>query len=179
MRVVPNMAGFCSSLMSRCPGMLLTYLTNYFGMVSAVSLLLSHSTCAVISIVRSLYFRMLWTSSLIAFPSPESTTSINIQYIVLFVLYYQGLRCPVSCWECSVSLHFNIIIQVITFTQGIYNCIPETNHVSREYSVAAVLYLQFVLHVMLFRPWNMFCTFTLTISAVCVQCTIWLFFSVP
>ena len=29
--------------------------------------------------------------------------------------------------------------------QGIYNYIPETNHVSREYSVAAVLYLQFVL----------------------------------
>jgi hypothetical protein len=36
--------------------------------------------------------------------------------------------------------------------QGIYNYIPETNHVSRVYSVAAVLYLQFVLHVMLFRP---------------------------
>ena len=32
------------------------------------------------------------------------------------------------------------------------NYIPETNHVSRGYSIAAVLYLQFVLHVMLFRP---------------------------
>jgi hypothetical protein len=42
--------------------------------------------------------------------------------------------------------------------QGIYNYIPETNHVSRVYSVAAVMYLQFVLHVMLFRPWSMFCT---------------------
>jgi uncharacterized membrane protein YesL len=31
--------------------------------------------------------------------------------------------------------------------QGIYNYIRETNHVSRAYSVAAVLYLQFVLHV--------------------------------
>ena len=30
--------------------------------------------------------------------------------------------------------------------------VPETNHVSRVYSVAAVLYLQFVLHVMFFRP---------------------------
>jgi len=38
------------------------------------------------------------------------------------------------------------------FMQGIYNYIPETNHVSRVYSVAAVLYLQFVPHVMLFRP---------------------------
>jgi hypothetical protein len=35
---------------------------------------------------------------------------------------------------------------------GIYNYIPETNHVSRVYSVVAVLRLQFVLHVMLFRP---------------------------
>jgi len=32
--------------------------------------------------------------------------------------------------------------------QCIYNYIPEPNRVSRVYSVAAVLYLQFVLHVM-------------------------------
>jgi hypothetical protein len=36
--------------------------------------------------------------------------------------------------------------------QRIYNCIPETNRVSRVCNVAAVLYIQFVLHVMLFRP---------------------------
>ena len=44
-----------------------------------------------------------------------------------------------------------IIILVITFMHGIYNYIPETNHASVVYIVAAVLYLQFVLHVMLFR----------------------------
>ena len=44
------------------------------------------------------------------------------------------------------------------------------------YSAAAVLHLQFVLLVMLFRPCNMFCTFTLPLSAVCVQCPVWLFF---
>jgi hypothetical protein len=36
--------------------------------------------------------------------------------------------------------------------QGIYKYIPETNHVYRVYRVAAVLYLQFVPQVMLFRP---------------------------
>ena len=35
-----------------------------------------------------------------------------------------------------------IIIFVITFMQGIYYYIPETNHVSRVHSVAAVLYIQ-------------------------------------
>ena len=45
-----------------------------------------------------------------------------------------------------------IIILVITFKHGIYNYMSETNHVPRVYtsSVAAVLYLQFALHVMLF-----------------------------
>jgi hypothetical protein len=43
-----------------------------------------------------------------------------------------------------------IIIILITFMQGIYNYIPETNHVSRVYIVAAVLHLPFVLHVMVF-----------------------------
>jgi hypothetical protein len=62
---------------------------------------------------------------------------------------------------------------VITFMQRIYSYIPVTNQVYRVYSVAAVLYWQFVLHVMLLRKWNtrMFCTFALAFS---VQCPIWL-----
>ena len=41
---------------------------------------------------------------------------------------------------------------LLSLLQCIYNYIPETNHVSRVYNVAAVRYLQFVLNVMLFRP---------------------------
>jgi succinate dehydrogenase hydrophobic anchor subunit len=41
---------------------------------------------------------------------------------------------------------------VLTFMRGTYSYIPETNHVSRVSSVAAVLYLQFMLHVMSFHP---------------------------
>ena len=59
---------------------------------------------------------------------------------------------------------------------GIYDYIPEANHVSRVYNFAAVLNLQFVLHVVLFLLWNMFCTFILALSIVCVQCPIQLFF---
>jgi len=45
-----------------------------------------------------------------------------------------------------------IIITTTTFMLGIYNYIPQTNQVSRVYnSVAAVTYLQFVIHVMLFH----------------------------
>ena len=50
-----------------------------------------------------------------------------------------------------------IIIIAMTYMQGIYNYIPETNHVSRVHNVAAVLHLQSVLHVMLFRSRNMLC----------------------
>ena len=58
---------------------------------------------------------------------------------------------------------------------GIYTYARETNYVSNVNSVAVVLYLQFVLHVMLLRQCNMFCTVTLTVPAVCVQCPLWLF----
>jgi hypothetical protein len=37
-----------------------------------------------------------------------------------------------------ISITTTTII-IISFMQGIYTYIPETNHVSREYSVAAIL----------------------------------------
>jgi hypothetical protein len=74
----------------------------------------------------------------------------------------------------SVMLKMVIIITilVIAFMQDIYNYIPKTNHVSRVYSVAAVLYLQFVLHVMLICMLNMFYTFTLLLSIIIIILTI-------
>jgi mevalonate kinase len=46
-----------------------------------------------------------------------------------------------------------VIMFIIKITGGggggsIYNCIPETNHVSRVYTTDAVLQLQFMVHVM-------------------------------
>jgi hypothetical protein len=42
-------------------------------------------------------------------------------------------------------------VVIITFMQGVCSYIPETNRVSMIYSVAAILYLQSVLHVTLFH----------------------------
>ena len=69
-----------------------------------VSLWLSHSTRAVISIVRSLYFRMFWASFLITFLSPESSASINIHYMFLFFCVIMDyVWYPVSFWDCSAA----------------------------------------------------------------------------
>ena len=42
-----------------------------------------------------------------------------------------------------------IIIIIISFMQGIYTCIPETNHVAREYSVSPILSLLFMVSISL------------------------------
>jgi len=62
-----------------------------------------------------------------------------------------------------------IIVLVTTFMQGIYNYSPVTNHFCRIHSVAVVLYLQLVLHVKLFLPFNMFSNFTSALFAVYVK----------
>ena len=56
---------------------------------------------------------------------------------------------------------------------------PHTNHVPTVHTVAAVLYLQSVLHVMLLLPCNMFCTFTSALPAVCVAMPNMAVFVVP
>ena len=76
------------------------------------------------------------------------------------------------CWTKLAQII--IIIIFITFMQDIYNYTPDTNRVFRVYSVAGVLYLQFLLQVMLFRTINVL-YFTSVLPAVCVQCPIWLF----
>jgi hypothetical protein len=49
-----------------------------------------------------------------------------------------------------------IIIIIIYFMQGIHTSVPETNHVSRVYSVAAILRLLFMVHVTLSSILNSF-----------------------
>ena len=71
--------------------------------------------------------------------------------------------------------------------QGIYTYIPETNYVPREYSVAAVLLLLFMVLISLVSVFNLlyfyitfriYCIFIL-LSEVCAQCPTWLFSGIP
>jgi hypothetical protein len=57
--------------------------------------------------------------------------------------------------------------------QGIHTYIPETNHVSRVYSVAAILRVLLMVHNynVLFII-KLFCASTLALSAVCVLCPV-------
>ena len=48
-----------------------------------------------------------------------------------------------------------IIIIIISFMQGIYTYIPETNYVLREYSVAAILLLLFMVLISLVSVLNL------------------------
>jgi len=42
-----------------------------------------------------------------------------------------------------------IVINIISFMQGIYTYIPETNYIPKEYSVAAILLLLFMVLISL------------------------------
>ena len=67
-----------------------------------------------------------------------------------------------------LSLFFLLLLFVITLTQGIYNNIPEANHISSIYNVAAQLWLQYMVHVMLFSMINVF-YFAVVLSEVSPQ----------
>ena len=60
----------------------------------------------------------------------------------------QAVSCETPGFRAKLLLLL-LLLFVATFMQGIYNYMPETNYVSRVYTVATVLYLQFVLNVML------------------------------
>ena len=80
------------------------------------------------------------------------------------------------CRLCGKYIIIIIIILVITFTHGIHSYVPDIKHISKVHSVAAVLYIQFMLHVILF---TVHCTSTPALPAVSVQCPIWLLSAAP
>ena len=56
-----------------------------------------------------------------------------------------------------------ITIIIISFMQGIYTYIPETNYVPRQYSVAAILLLLFMVLISSVSVLNLFCFYISTL----------------
>lgn len=67
------------------------------------------------------------------------------------------------------SISFGIIIFNITFIQNIYNYIPGTNHVSKVYNVVPILWLQYMVHVMLFPMTNILHIYISTLWSMCTM----------
>jgi len=70
----------------------------------------------------------------------------------------------ICSWSPSSVLPINIII--ISFMQGIYTHIPETNYVPREYGVAAILFL-FMMLMLLVSVLNLLYFYISTFRSVC------------
>jgi hypothetical protein len=75
-----------------------------------------------------------------------------IYFLVNAYNHYTAVYWHTSLHIVIAFIYLLTIVFVITFMRDIYNYIPETNHVSRVYSVAAILFIQFVLHEMSFHP---------------------------
>ena len=99
-------------------------------------------------------------------------------------LYVYADKCSGYFYYCILHYyyyyyyHYYYYSIIVSFMQGIHTHIPETNHVTRGYIVAAILSLLFIVPLCLVPALVLF-SFTLALSEVCVQCPIWLFSVVP
>jgi len=59
------------------------------------------------------------------------------------------------------------MIIIISFMQGIYTYIPETNYVSSEYSVAAILLLLFIVLISLVPVLNLLYFYISSFQSMC------------
>ena len=67
----------------------------------------------------------------------------------------------------AVIIIIIIIIIIISFMQGIYTYIPETNYLPREYSVAAILLLLFMVLISLVSVLNLLYFYISTFRSMC------------
>ena len=71
------------------------------------------------------------------------------------------------CCECRLIIIIIIIIIIISFMQGIYTSIPETNYIPREYSAAAILLLLFMMLISLVSMLNLLYFYISTFRSMC------------
>jgi len=70
-----------------------------------------------------------------------------------------------------------IIIIIISFMQGIFTYIPETNYVPREYNVAAILLLLFMVLISLVLVLNLLYFYISTFRSMCALLNMVVFWS--
>ena len=102
----------------------------------------------------------------------EGTTQLqrggSLRPRVVVNMFKQGmLRAYVKIW-CVRVIIIIIIIIIISFMQGIYTHIPETNCVPREYSVAAILLLLFMVLISFVSVFNQLYLYISTFRSMCL-----------
>ena len=70
---------------------------------------------------------------------------MNFVFPSHFLIYKNEITIIMYCHCCQQLF----VLFVINFVQGIFNYIPQTGHISGVYSVAALLYSHFMVHVMM------------------------------
>ena len=88
---------------------------------------------------------------------------IFLQYIIIAVI---------------IIIIIIIITIIISFMQGIYTYIPQTNCVPGN-NVLQLFCYYYLWCLYRYFQCRIYCTFTVVLSEVCVQCPIWLFSVVP
>ena len=137
----PNMAVFCSSLTSWCPGMLLTYFLNDFEIVPVAPIITGitfvftfHMRC--ISIVRSLYFGII-IIIIIIINGGGGRYSLFLHYTFRLRQAVENFFCTISKL-CSISIFLIMYLQATLHTQfPIHICIH--HQIKCHFEVLAII----------------------------------------
>ena len=114
-----------------------------------------------------------YATSLYFFKSDFNTTLPSIRSLWVFYFWvskqflYTLFISPVCYIQC-VLIIIIIIIIIISFMQGIYTYISETNYVPREYGVAAILVLLFMVFISSVSVLNLLYFYISTFRSMCV-----------
>jgi DMSO reductase anchor subunit len=73
----------------------------------------------------------------------------------------------IDCVVVVVVVIIIIIIIIVSFMQGIHTHTPETNHVPRAYTVAAILSLMFMVPLSLVPALALLCFYVSTFRSMC------------
>jgi hypothetical protein len=112
-------------------------------------------TCVADKFLCAFFFQ--WFNGLLfRFLDRDSFRGAVIKIVLRMTVERRSAEVPQGWRELGTFKIFIIIIIVISFMQGIHTYIPETNHVSRVYSVVAILRVLLMVHVTLSSILNPF-----------------------